>query len=176
MESPRKPHITVCVCVCVWREREKRLVMDWSFCIIQSHTSRTTRWYLFFHGSTPLECLNYVLGTVLLKVLEAVRLLNSCCCQSWAVFGTPQSCGEFLAAHVTPSSFRLRWKGGVELHGAPARVTFISPRAASAGRGVAELCRKKVFKLSPSSLTIAYCGKQTDISVFHRTSEMKRLY
>lgn len=98
----------VSVCVC----ERKALVMDLKFVHYTSHTSRTTHWYLFFHESTPLECPNYILGTVelalvLLKVLEAVSLLNSCCCQSWAVFGTTELWGG-SGSPCTPSSFRLR--------------------------------------------------------------------
>lgn len=69
------------VCVFV---RGKGWSWIWSLCIIQNHTSRTTRWYLF----SPLECPNYELETVELSgsVLQAVN----CCCRSWAVFGTTE--------------------------------------------------------------------------------------
>lgn len=66
-------------------------------------------------------------------------------------------------------------RGGVELHGAPARVTFISPRAASASRGIAELCccikqRRKAFKAFKPEDSFM---QKTDRNVNYFTEDLK---
>lgn len=66
-------------------------------------------------------------------------------------------------------------RGGVELHGAPARVTFISPRAASASRGIAVLCccikqRKKAFKFFKSYDSFMW---KTDRYLSYSTEDLK---